>query len=64
MNTCETCRFYMPGECRRFPPQMAMYHADSQNWAIMNTTAVFPNTQKISWCGEHQPKEPDNADNP
>lgn len=49
--TCENCRYYNEGECRRFPPQI---------WETTETGGSnFPRIDKKGWCGEFFPNQPE-----
>lgn len=44
---CETCRFYLAGECRRYPPMVP----DRLSWS------AWPEVPPNSRCGEFAPKK-------
>lgn len=56
---CMNCKFFClrsdnakdhgGGVCRRYPPHFEVREALNDGW---------PNVQFMSWCGEHQPKDP------
>jgi len=40
---CATCKFYVKGKCRRYPPVVvAAYEAE------------YPSVHSIWWCGEYK----------
>lgn len=62
---CETCRFWLKrrdatqyapsyGECRRYAPRGPLT-------IQIEGYTIWPETPLPGWCGEYQPKEPDNA---
>lgn len=59
--SCATCRFFSPtdrndfGHCRRRAPRVGR----ETGWHEM-----FPNVTGKDWCGEHEPKGPDQASLP
>lgn len=54
---CETCTFWVAGECHRHAPP----HADRsyvnpnqpENGRIAEYAAEWPRTAKADWCGDH-----------
>lgn len=60
-STCETCRFLVGVDCRRYPPQMILYPTDNQQPIFYAPGQAWPYVGAHSWCGEHQPKEPDHG---
>lgn len=55
--TCETCRWWAGGECRRYPPTLIVPGTWTGGPAQEPVTR-FPDTARWQWCGEHQPEEP------
>ncbi len=63
---CGGCCFWAPiegekklGNCRRFPPQMAMDAAvDWQTGKCTVFPAFWPATEEVDWCGEYQKQVP------
>ena len=62
--TCENCRFYMDGDCHRFPPVysgvkefVTGYNSETYvDYTEERDTFAFPEVDKTKWCGEWQPK--------
>lgn len=66
MRTCETCRWWMKypktadeayGACRKYAPQPHTEMRGTNDWS----RARWPTTYHDAWCGEHTPKETDDA---
>ena len=55
--TCETCRWWWGGYCRRFPPAVVIPGTHTGGTGQTPVTR-FPETHRLWWCGEHTPKEP------
>ena len=62
MNTCDSCKWWynledgtrtIMGECLRFPPLPLI--------GISGIASRFPETTGSDYCGEHTPKETNNA---
>jgi len=65
--SCRECIFWAErgayGECRRFPPVVAISRAPRESHLPLNTfetlsETVFPVTVDFQWCGEFKAKEP------
>lgn len=60
--TCRTCKFWdmVPGKqanvCRRNAPQAIPVLTPDRQGAGVVLQMVWPTTQPIDWCGEHQPR--------
>lgn len=53
--TCETCRFYNQGYCKRFPPVIPPLGSDGRDynrWPVVSTH---------EWCGEWDAKPVERA---
>ena len=56
--TCETCKFYNDGLCRRNPPTLIFKVEKCGEYAYQNESASwFPSVYKDTWCGEYVEKE-------
>ena len=71
--TCETCRWWVQrtprrlGECRRNPPQIVpdyfvvapsrLDRSFDVSRLIRPIEGMWPQTQYLAFCGEHEPKE-------
>lgn len=58
---CETCRFFVPSTCRRYPPRSIAFplsideHArDGVKNIAWDVVSAFVNVDKDAWCGEYQ----------
>jgi len=50
---CNTCRFFVEGRCRRYPPQRILALAP---YGIgVAASSKFPETKPEWFCGEHRP---------
>lgn len=48
--TCENCRYYFFGFCRRYPPTVFVDPESQED----ETLSQWPAVEAEDWCGEHQ----------
>lgn len=46
---CETCRFYLHSECRRYAPR------ETATSRVFPTVGLWPSVSALDWCGEWSP---------
>ena len=58
LDFCGNCRFWRDHECRRFPPQLAMWATDNQHPIMYATCSQYPECHKdTACCGEFKAVE-------
>jgi hypothetical protein len=59
---CGDCRYWCGGECRRFPPQMALWPNDNQHPVIYMPMSTYPGRGATdAGCGEFKSANPQPA---
>jgi len=48
--SCENCRYYFFGFCRRYPPTVLIDPSSEED----ETVSQWPTVEPEDWCGEHQ----------
>ena len=51
--TCDNCRFFFFGFCRRYPPTV-FYNPLPEEEGTEETLSEWPTVEADDWCGEHQ----------
>lgn len=53
--TCEVCRFFDVGHCRRWPPETVLCPSDNQHPIMYVPSTAWPLVSHDDWCGEFKP---------
>jgi len=51
--SCETCKHFYQGDCRRYPPQLVSVN-DGPGEIGESIYSWFPSVCKSEWCGEYE----------